>query len=147
MLRLVSSRIIATCVMVACNVLSSCSPYVYSSDVTKLNTETSSIDASNQQTASTIADQTYQNNRYEWIQQRRPLTIGPGCSLNNTGSVACEVVSGVPGPVVAPGSAAVLKYPSKTVSSARTTNVCETSDGVTPANPTSSQAKEKPTTA
>jgi len=91
--RLVSRTITVTLVMVACNVLSSCSPYVYSSDVAKLSTETSSIDASYQQSANAIASQQYQNSRYQWIQGRVPLAAGPGCDLHYTGPEACKLVN------------------------------------------------------
>lgn len=132
--RLVGTAITAMFVMVACNVLSSCSPYVYSSDVAKLSTETSSIDASSQQTASAIASQQYQNRRYQWIQEKVALAAGPGCSLHYTGPVACELVSG--------SSASVLPLTdeAKTASTTRSADVCAMADTATPVNPTSSQA-------
>src|ERR1700719_3154055 len=122
MLPLVRNTMIATFATVASNVLSSCSPYVYSSDVAKLSTETSSIDASCQQTASTIASQQYQNNRYQWIHGRVKLEAGPGCSLQNTGPVACQLASS--------SSASVLPLPdeTKTASTKRSADVCTMAD-------------------
>jgi hypothetical protein len=139
--RIVSCKMIAVCAMVACNVLSSCSPYVYSSDVAKLSTETSSIDTSSQQTAIAIIDQQYQNNRYDWIQQRRALALGPGCRLNNSGPVACELATAPPVPVPPLTDASEKKD-----SPAKSTDVCEMSDAATPVNAPSPQTKQKPTT-
>jgi hypothetical protein len=138
--RLVGSTITATFVVVACNVLPSCSPYIYSSDVAQLSTWTSSIDASSQQTASAITNQQYQNNRYDWIQQRRTLTVGPGCGLNYTGPVACEIVSG------SPDSAVALKDATRPVSSARSIDVCEISQAAISVNADRSRTKQKPAT-
>ena len=140
MLPLVRNTMIATFATVASNALSSCSPYVYSSDVAKFSTETSSIDASYQQTASTTASQQYQNNRYQWIQGRVKLEAGPGCSLQNTGPVACQLASG--------SSASVLPLPdeTKTASTKRSPDVCTMADAAAPVDATSSQAKKRPTT-
>jgi hypothetical protein len=133
--QLLSHMVIPTLMIVACNALWSCSPYVYSSDVAKLSAETSSIDASYRQTAGAIASQQYQNSRYQWIQGRIAIAAGPGCSLQNTGSVACQLVTGSSASVVP------LTDQTKTASTTRSPDVCTRADTATPVNATSSEKK------
>jgi len=141
--RLVSRTITVTLVMVACNVLSSCSPYVYSSDVAKLSTETSSIDASYQQSANAIASQQYQNSRYQWIQGRVPLAAGPGCDLHYTGPEACKLVNASSPSIERSSFASVvpLTDEAKTGPTATSADVCAMADTAVPVNATSSQQK------
>ena len=128
MRQLVSSTIIATCVMVACNALWSCSPYVYSSDVQTLSTKTSDIDVSVQQMESAIRNQQYQNSRFLWIRDKTALARGPGCGLDYTGPVACGLVAAPPVPPL-------INAPNAP-SSGRPKDVCETSDAGGPVNST-----------
>jgi hypothetical protein len=134
------STIISTCVILACNALSSRSPYVYSSDVQTLSTQTSAIDVSYKQMASAITSQQYQNSRYLWIQKKVALARGPGCGLNYTGPVACELVSAPPVPVPP------LTDASNSTPSARPTDVCEMSSATSPVNAAPSPTNEKPLT-
>ena len=137
--QLVGRTIIPTIMIITCNALLSCSPYVYSSDVAKLSMQTSSVDASGQQIERAIADQQYQNNRYDWIQkQGTALAPGPGCGLNYTGSVACELVRS---PAASP-----LKDPPNAAPSARSADVCEMATTATPVNAVPSQTTKKPST-
>jgi hypothetical protein len=136
--RLVSSTIIATYVIVACIALSSCSPYVYSSDVQTMSTQTSAIDASYQQMASAITSQQYQNSRYEWIKQKTALARDPGCGLHYTGSVACELVSAPPGPT--------LIDPPNTAPSPPPADVCQTPSATNQVTASSPPTKQKPPT-
>jgi hypothetical protein len=124
--RLVSRTFIATSLMAACNVLWSCSPYIYSPDVQTLSTQVSSIRTSDQQNESAITNQQYQNSRFLWIRDKTTLARGPGCGLDYTGPVPCGLVAAPP---ASPPTKA-----SNDPSSGRPKDVCETSDASGPVN-------------
>jgi hypothetical protein len=86
-----------------------------------------------------IANQKYQNNRFRWIEDKPALAPGPGCGLNYTGPVACELV------VTPPVPGKLTDAPRSTLS-ARRTDVCETSSATRPVNAASSPTNHKPLT-
>jgi hypothetical protein len=75
-------------------ILSSCSPYVYSSDVQTLSTKMASIDTSYQDGGQQIIAEKHLSNRLQWIQRKPLLAAGPGCNAQTrtNSAVPCDLI-------------------------------------------------------
>jgi len=71
--------------------LSSCSPYAFSKEVQSFSDKLKLIDTSYQDSArQTLAEQRL-TNRIKWIRDKPDLCRGPGCNIDATGAVPCDL--------------------------------------------------------
>src|SRR5262249_43737474 len=71
--------------------LSSCSPYAYSREVQSFSDQVKLIDTSYQESAKQTLAEKRLSNRIEWIRDKPQLRRGPGCNIDTTGSVSCDL--------------------------------------------------------
>lgn len=72
--------------------LGSCSPYLYSDSSQTLSTKSGSLGTFYDAASKRIAAERRLNHRLEWVFTRPVLDFGPGCEVNATDLVACDLI-------------------------------------------------------